>query len=80
MTFSTVGFIGLGTMGYPMCENLIQKLPSSTRFFVYDVSQPSVDRLRTAHGQRVSPCASSKGVADNAVCMTSHPKHLSTSN
>lgn len=67
--YNTIGFIGLGTMGYPMCENLIKKCSETTKFFVYDVSRPSVDRLCKSYVNRVTPCNSSKEVAEQAVCM-----------
>lgn len=67
--YSTIGFIGLGTMGFPMCENLIKRAPECTKFFVYDVLTEPVQHLIRDHPEKVVGCASSKEVADRAVCM-----------
>lgn len=66
--YSTIGFIGLGTMGYPMCENMVKKLPEKTKFFIYDVAQESLNRLCKNHSSQVTACQSSKEVAERAVC------------
>ena len=64
-----VGWIGLGLMGFPMATNLLKKMDSETRFYVYDVAQDSLDKfvsLDEAKG-RVKACASSREVADKSV-------------
>lgn len=67
-TFKSVGFIGLGLMGMPMLENLIKKLPDTTRFFVYDVSAATTDSICSRYGARVKACENARDVADQAVC------------
>lgn len=64
---ASVGFIGLGTMGYPMAENLISKLPAKSKMFVYDVSADSVNRFNTQYPDSVVPCASAREVTEQAV-------------
>ena len=39
----SIGWIGLGLMGYPMATNLIKKMDKDTHFYIYDVVQESVD-------------------------------------
>jgi len=68
MIFRSVGFIGLGLMGFPMLENLIQKLPDTTHFFVYDVSAAAVESMCSKYGSHVKACENAKDVADQAVC------------
>lgn len=43
--YRAVGFIGLGTMGYPMAQNLARKLPETTRITVYDVNTRAIDGI-----------------------------------
>jgi 3-hydroxyisobutyrate dehydrogenase len=42
--YKTIGFIGLGVMGEPICRNLVKK--SGTAVIVFDLSQQAVARLR----------------------------------
>lgn len=66
-SYNAIGFIGLGTMGYPMLENLIKKLHPSISIYVYDVAKDAVDRIVAANKDRVFPCADSKGVTEKSV-------------
>ena len=43
-TVSTIGFIGLGVMGEPMCRNLVKK--SGAKVIAYDLSPEPLERLR----------------------------------
>lgn len=43
MNYFKIGFIGLGTMGEPMCRNIIQK--GNWEVYVYDVNKTQVDKL-----------------------------------
>jgi 3-hydroxyisobutyrate dehydrogenase len=43
--YKTVGFIGLGVMGEPICRNLVKK--SGKRVFAFDLSLEPLARLRT---------------------------------
>jgi hypothetical protein len=63
----SVGWVGLGLMGYPMVTNPLKKLPEDTQFFVYDVVKESVDKFVGEGGGRVHACANSKEVADKSV-------------
>lgn len=71
-----VGWVGLGLMGLPMATNLLQKMDSSTEFYVYDV-MPMDEFVKRGEG-RVKACGSSKEVADKSVCHASsslkHPR------
>lgn len=62
-----VGFVGLGTMGFPMASNLISKLPAGSKMFVYDVSGDSVTKFKAKYPGSVTSCGSSKEVTENAV-------------
>ncbi len=41
----SIGFIGIGSMGYPMAVNLRMKIPANIPFYVYDLSTSSVDKF-----------------------------------
>ena len=43
--FATVGFVGLGVMGEPMCQNLVQK--SGFSVVAYDLNPEPLERLET---------------------------------
>lgn len=64
---ASVGFIGLGTMGFPMAENLISKLPAKSKMFVYDVSVESVERFNQKYPEAVVPCGSAREVTEQSV-------------
>jgi 3-hydroxyisobutyrate dehydrogenase len=44
-TYKTIGFIGLGVMGEPICRNLVKK--SGRRVLAFDLSPEPLARLRT---------------------------------
>lgn len=67
---ASVGFIGLGTMGFPMAENLISKLPQESKMFVYDVSAESVDTFKAKFPEAVVPCSSAREVTEQSVSTT----------
>ena len=67
VSYKTVGFIGLGAMGFPMVENLDKKLPSSVKIYVFDVSADAIQRITAKNPARVLSCTSSKEVAENSV-------------
>jgi 3-hydroxyisobutyrate dehydrogenase-like beta-hydroxyacid dehydrogenase len=45
---ATIGFIGLGQMGYPMASNLITKL-SPTKFIVHDYAFANAEKFKKEH-------------------------------
>ncbi|KAF3765549.1 hypothetical protein M406DRAFT_38177 [Cryphonectria parasitica EP155] len=61
-----VGFIGLGTMGFPMASNLITKLPDGSKMYIYDVSADAMNRFKEKHSESVISCSSSKEATENA--------------
>lgn len=63
----TVGWIGLGLMGYPMAHNLVKKMSRDTQFYVYDVVQENVDKFVQDSEGTAHACTSSKEVADKSV-------------
>lgn len=65
--YDSIGFVGLGIMGLPMLENLLNKLPHSTRFYVYDVSKPQMETLATQYPTKVEACQNAREVADKSV-------------
>lgn len=64
---ASVGFIGLGTMGFPMASNLISKLAAGSKMFVYDVSADAVSKFKAKHPDSVVPCNSAKEVTEHCV-------------
>lgn len=65
--FDKVGFIGLGAMGNPMVTHLANKLPSTSRIWVYDVVESVVDDLCADFPERVLKGANAKDVAQHVV-------------
>jgi hypothetical protein len=56
-------------MGYPMALNLRKKIPSSSKFYIYDVSKGALERFLAeagSHGEVVI-ASSAKDVVDHAV-------------
>ena len=56
-------------MGYPMALNLRKKIPSSSKFHIYDVSKGALERFAAEaglHGEVVI-ASSAKDVVDHAV-------------
>jgi 6-phosphogluconate dehydrogenase (decarboxylating) len=64
---TTIGWIGLGSMGFPMAGNLVKKMREDAQFYVYDVVQDFVDRFVAEGKGRVHACQSAKEVADKSV-------------
>lgn len=64
------GFVGLGTMGFPMAANLISKLPKGSKLYVYDISVDSVSRFKAQHPEGAVPCTSAKEVTEHSVRIT----------
>lgn len=68
-TFTSIGFIGLGTMGYPMALNLVTKLPK-VNFYVNDVFSDPVKKLVVAASNgNVISCQTAREVAEQTVCL-----------
>lgn len=66
-TNKSIGFIGLGVMGYPMVENLAKKLPQPVNVYLFDVVTQPMHMLSLQSNGKVKPCGSAKDVADKAV-------------
>lgn len=77
-SFDSIGFIGLGNMGFPMLENLIQKLSDDTKYYVYDVSTSAMDTLCAQYPEKVHACANSREVADKSVASLVPEPHVLT--
>ena len=65
--FETVGFIGLGAMGKPMARNLIEKLPTGSRIYLFDVVATGVHELCESHPKKCCQCSSPQEVAEKSV-------------
>lgn len=63
----TIGWVGLGLMGYPMALNLVKKMDPHTKFFVYDILQENVEKFVSEEKSRIEACESSEEVADKSV-------------
>lgn len=64
-------------MGYPMAMNVRKKTPSSSKFYIYDVSKAALERFKSEAGSygEVIIASSSKDVVDNAVIASSRERH-----
>ena len=62
----TVGFIGLGAMGYPMAEQLAEKLPMHTKLLVFDVLEDATRSICAKYADKVQACSSSMEVAEGS--------------
>ncbi|KAJ5914887.1 hypothetical protein N7504_003770 [Penicillium tannophilum] len=62
----SIGFIGLGAMGMWMADHLAEKLPPTTRLFIYDIITPLMNELYAKYPQKVVRCVSPKDVADQS--------------
>lgn len=58
-----VGFIGLGLMGFPMAENVLNKF-NPERFIVYNRSSEKTKKFRSLHEDKVTAVSSPVEVAD----------------
>lgn len=58
----TLGFVGLGVMGGPMCRNVVLKHPAPV--FVYDISAAALGELRDAGARAVRSPAEVAAAAD----------------
>jgi len=56
--YKTIGFIGLGVMGEPICRNLVKK--SGARVAAFDLSSEPLARLRGGCGCCGIRCGSRK--------------------
>ncbi|TVY45847.1 putative 3-hydroxyisobutyrate dehydrogenase, mitochondrial [Lachnellula subtilissima] len=63
----SVGFIGLGIMGYPMCVSLFKKSTDTQSLYIYDISTETLSKLQSETSTtRVHICSSSKEVAERS--------------
>ncbi|KAJ5618443.1 hypothetical protein N7528_007086 [Penicillium herquei] len=71
----SVGFIGLGAMGMWMVVHLTEKLPATTRIYVFDIVTPLMNQLFEQCPHKVIQCANAKDVADrSAIVFTMLPE------
>ena len=66
MTFKTIGFIGTGVMGEPMCRNLARK--SGAQVYAYDRSTAPLLRL-AAHGVKAAASLAEVVRKADIICM-----------
>lgn len=66
-TNKSIGFVGLGVMGYPMVKNLVKKLPQPVNVYVFDLVTQQMHVLSSHSNGKVEPCGSAKDVADKVV-------------
>jgi 3-hydroxyisobutyrate dehydrogenase len=74
--FSTVGFIGLGVMGEPICRNLVNK--SGTRVTAFDLSSEPLQRLRADGAQIAASVADVVGASEVVFLCLPSAKHVRT--
>ena len=67
--YKTIGFIGLGVMGEPICRNLVKK--SGKRVIAFDLSPEPLARLR-ADGAEIARfrcrCRSGRAICCSCAC------------
>ncbi len=69
----TIGFIGLGTMGGPMAQNLLK---AGFALRVYDVASQAVERLVEAGAAKAESAADAANGADALVTMLPNSDHV----
>jgi 3-hydroxyisobutyrate dehydrogenase-like beta-hydroxyacid dehydrogenase len=60
--FKSIGFIGLGVMGEPICRNLVKK--SGTRLLAFDLAVEPLQRLRTEGAEIAASVTDVVGAGD----------------
>ena len=63
----TIGFIGLGVMGAPMCRNLVRKHPGPV--YAFDLN-PEAVRDVAASGARAAASVAQVAAASDIVCLS----------
>lgn len=69
-----LGFIGIGTMGEPMCKNIIEKSGKET--IVYDVSPAQIEKMKEHGAQAASSIAEVGEAADTIFIMVPKSEHV----
>jgi 3-hydroxyisobutyrate dehydrogenase len=72
--FRTVGFIGLGVMGEPICRNLVKK--SGARVTAFDLSPEPLQRLRGDGAEIAASVAAVVGASDVVFLCLPSAKHV----
>ncbi|KAJ3165358.1 hypothetical protein HDU88_004152 [Geranomyces variabilis] len=62
----TLGFIGLGQMGYPMAANLARHTAQTHSILVHDHDAATAARFAAAHPQSASVASSARAIAERA--------------
>jgi 4-hydroxybutyrate dehydrogenase/sulfolactaldehyde 3-reductase len=73
MAAQTIGFIGLGTMGLPMAENLVK---AGFRVAGFDLSSKACQALAAAGGTVAASCAAAAKDADIVITMLPNASHV----
>ncbi|KAG7091064.1 hypothetical protein E1B28_010121 [Marasmius oreades] len=70
---SRFGWVGLGAMGYPMANQLRQKLPAGCELWVFDVNEEATQRFvsESEGSMPISIAQNAREVAENSECMIS---------
>ena len=66
-SYDSIGFIGLGAMGFPMAKHLANKLPSETPIYVFDVAKEAMDNFCAEFPKKIVKCGSAREVAQQTV-------------
>lgn len=78
----TIGFIGLGAMGYPMVARILQELPDTVALHVFDVNASVIEEICNESPKRVTAGSSAKDVTDKSVSVLliapESPSHAAT--
>lgn len=65
----TIGFIGLGNMGFWMASHLAEKLPASSKLRVFDIIPALVDDICAKYPEKIVGCSGPKDVVIESVCI-----------
>ena len=74
MSYTSIGFIGVGAMGKEMVLNLAKKLPANIPISINDVNESVTKELATTYPDKVYICDTAHDVAQASVCIRDHPK------
>ncbi|KAF5328684.1 hypothetical protein D9619_011695 [Psilocybe cf. subviscida] len=74
----SIGWIGLGAMGFPMALQLDEKAPEDTIFHVYDINNEAVNSFMSSSVHDTVGCRSAKEVTDKSECGNMSAKYTST--
>lgn len=62
-----IGFIGLGAMGLPMAQQLVENVPAPTRLYVFDIADQAMNDFVAMYPHKAVAGKSPRDVAEHSV-------------